>query len=434
MKRREFLKATGQALAGLGLVSGFPTIVPASALGRGGAVSPSNRIVMGSIGIGWMGESNTQSFLEKPDVQMVAICDLEAGTRKKWKGIIDAKYGDEGCEAYTDFRELLDRPDLDAVTLALPDHWHAIPAITALKKGLDVYGEKPFSRTLGEGRAMVNAVERYGRVWQTGSWQRSRDNFHKACELVRNGRVGKIVRVEVGIGGGANDFNNTGHLRKPMEAPDGFNYDMWLGPAPYTPYIPARLHKNWRHFLDYGGGQLLDWVGHHVDIAHWGLGLDETGPVNIQATGYLPSGIWNAPTQFDVMSGYANGVEINIASTLKSGTKWIAENGNWLHVDRGTISAGPTSILDERIGAEEVQLRRSLDHYEDFLTSVKTRRTTLTPAETAHRSASTGHLGLIAILTGRKLKFDPVTEKFDNDPGANDYVHQPMRAPWILPV
>lgn len=434
MKRREFLKAAGQALAGIGLAGGFPAIVPASALGRGGSVAPSNRVVMGSVGIGWMGASNTQSFLEQPDVQMVAICDLEKSIRDEWKAKVDAKYGDEGCTVYTDWRELMDRDDLDAVTLALPDHWHAIPAIWAARKGLDVYGEKPFSRTLGEGRAMVNALEQYGRVWQTGSWQRSRDNFHQACELVRNGRVGKIVRVEVGINGGQHDFQGTGHQKTPMEVPAGFDYDMWLGPAPYAPYAPARIHKNWRHILDYGGGMLLDWVGHHVDIAHWGLGLDDTGPVQIEATGYLPSGLWNAPTTFDVKSKYANGIEFNIGSHLGSGTRWIAEDGTWLHVNRGYIKASDPKILEERIGADEIQLRRSLDHHADFLTSVKTRRVTITPAETAHRSASTGHLGLIAIQTGRKLKFDPVKETFVNDPGANEYLHQSMRAPWMLPV
>lgn len=435
MNRRDFLKSFGGGIIGVSALSSLPTIVPAAALGRDGNTAPSNRITMGMIGYGWMGESNTSSFLALNDVQIVAMCDVYEPHLKKGKDTVDTQYGNKDCAAYGDFRELLERNDIDALMMALPDHWHAVPAIMALRKGLDVYGEKPIARTVKEGRAICDAVSRYKRVWQTGSWQRSRENFHKGAELVRNGRIGKITHVDVGYGGGLMDFEKTRHLDQPTDVPQGLNYDMWLGPAPYAPYCPARVHKNWRNLLDYGGGMLTDWIGHHLDIAHWGLGFDNTGPVEITGNGNFVPGLYDVPENFDVFCTYANGVTVRISNNLKPGCRWYGDNGKWIHVNRGSIEANPASVLNERIGAEEIHLPKSVNHYRNFIDRVKDRGQTLTHAESSHRAATVGSLGLISILEGgRTLRWDPEKEEFPNDAAANRRLTPHMRSPWSLEI
>ncbi|MHC4301906.1 MAG: Gfo/Idh/MocA family protein, partial [Planctomycetota bacterium] len=236
--RRSFLRRTVGVAAG---AAAFPYFVPSSALGKADAVAPSNRIVMAAIGYGWQGGGNTNGFLQKPEVQYVAVCDVDKNHLKKAKATVDDKYGNKDCATYHDFRELLARGDLDAVNIALPDHWHSIPVMMAAEAGLDIHGEKPLSHTLGEGRAMCDAVKRYDRIWQTGSWQRSRANFHRACELVRNGRIGKVRRVEVGLGGGYSDYAGTKDKQTAGPPPPELDYDFWLGPAPWAPYCPARV-------------------------------------------------------------------------------------------------------------------------------------------------------------------------------------------------
>ncbi|HOC17083.1 MAG TPA: Gfo/Idh/MocA family oxidoreductase, partial [Vicinamibacterales bacterium] len=253
------------AVAGAALA---PTIVKASALGRGGAVAPSDRIVMAGIGFGMQGPGNMRSFLGKDEVQWVAVCDLDDDHLQAARRTVNEKYGNEDCATYKDYRELYARGDLDAVSIAVPDHWHAILSIEAVRAGLDVFGEKPFTHSLREGRALCDAIRRYGRVWQTGSWQRSEENFHRAAELVRNGRIGKVLRVEVGLPSGYTDFARTFGQETIEPPPAALDYDRWLGPAPYAPYCKARVHMNWRWNMDYAGGQLMDWVGHHLDIAH----------------------------------------------------------------------------------------------------------------------------------------------------------------------
>jgi predicted dehydrogenase len=283
-----------------------------------------------------------------------------------------------------------------------------------------------------EGRAMADAQKRNGRIWQTGSWQRSQGNFRYACELVRNGRLGKVVRIEVGL--------PTGSPCGPVQfkdAPPELDYDFWTGPSRWQPYCDQRVHFNWRWQLDYGGGQLMDWVGHHGDIAHWGMGWDNTGPIEIAGTGAYPStGIWDAATTYYFVSKYRGGVEMHVANDsnkgIRGGTKWIGENGHWIWVDRGGLDAEPKSLLQERLGPDEVHLFNSPGHHREFLDCVKTRRPTITPAETAHRSASIGHLGQIAMLTGRKIRWNPDTEQILDDPTATRLLSTPMRAPWRL--
>ncbi len=424
IKRRTFLKGLGAAGA-----ANIFHIAPASALGLDGHVAPSNRIVVGAIGIGWQGGNNLGSALGIKEFQVVAVCDIDGAHLEDAKNRVNRKYQNAGCATYGDFRELIARGDLDVASIALPDHWHAVPAIEAANAGLDVFGEKPLSHDLAAGRAMCDAIHRHGCVWQTGSWQRSREEFHRACELVRNGRIGKVHTVEVGLGGNHTDYENTQGQETPMPPPAHLDYETWVGPAPWAPYCPARVHKNWRWVMDHGGGKLMDWVGHHVDIAHWGLDFDSTGPAELEGSGvFPPDGLWDAPTHFQFNCTYANGVNIIVGSDLPGGTKWYGDEG-WVHVDRGRLDASG-SVLEEVIGPEETKLYYSRDHFQNFADCIKSRKLTITPIETAHRSASVGHLCNIAMATGRKLKWDPKKEKFIGDPGAGKFLTMPYREPW----
>jgi len=432
--RREFLKHVPLAVAG---AAAFPAIVRGSALGLDGTVPPSDRIVMAGIGYGMQGGSNMKNFLEIDGVQWVAVCDLDEGHLRKASEIVNQKYGNKDCATYKDFRELFARGDLDAVSIAVPDHWHAILSITAVRAGLDVYGEKPFTHSLREGRALCDAVKRYGRVWQTGSWQRSVDNFHRACELVRNGRLGRIQRVEAGLPEGHTDFARTFGQEKIEPPPPELDYDAWIGPAPPAPYCKARVHMNWRWNMDFGGGQLMDWVGHHLDIAHWGLGFDTMGPIEVWGKGDFPTnGIYNSPTRYWVEALYADSTPIILAGgypEIQSGAKWIGEYG-WVWVDRGGFESQPAHLVNEVIGPNEIKLYRSRDHFQNFVDCIRSRALTVTPCEVAHRSASVGHLGVIAIETGRKIKWNPETETIIGDPGAERLLSRSYRKPWQIPA
>ena len=435
VSRRQFLKrSAGVTVAGLG----FPYIVPSSVLSRSSAVVPSEKLTVGCIGMGGMGGGDMRAFLAEPDTHVLAVCDVDATKLQGAKDQVDREYGTDDCAAYGDFRELIARDDIDIVQITTPDHWHAVIAVAAARAGKDIYGEKPLSHSLLEGRAMCDAVGRYGRVWQTGSWQRSEANFRFACELVLNGRIGKVSHVDVGLPQGFSAGGDEGD--EVTAPPKGLDWDFWLGPAPYTDYVPARVHWNWRWNLEYGGGQMMDWVGHHVDIAHWGLGLDYTGPIEVDGVGEFPeTGMWNAASRYRVNTKYANGITMTIAGghdDIRMGTKWIGEDG-WVWVSRGGIDAEPKSLLREVFGADEIHLFRAGardigGHTRNFLDCVKTRATTLAPAEVAHRSASPGHLGQIAMLLGRKLRFDPDTEEIIGDPTASRMLGNALRSPWHL--
>ncbi len=431
--RREFIRGSAAAAVG-GL--GFPYLVPASIFGRAGKPAPSNRVTLGCIGVGWQGGSNLKDFLEDPNVQVVAVCDIDADHLKEAKQTVDAKYGNEDCVTYHYYEEVIARSDIDALSLGLPDHWHAMPAIAGARSGKDIFGEKPLAQNWAEGRAMADAVKRYGRVWQTGSWQRSLANFRFACELVLNGRIGKVHTVEVGLPDGHTDFAGTAGQEDPQPPPKTLDYDRWLGPAPYSPYCVARVHKNWRWNLDYAGGQLMDWVGHHVDIAHWGLGFDYTGPYEVEGYGEYPNRgrLWNTATKYRVTAKYPKDITMTIAGghdDIQSGTKWIGDLG-WVWVNRGAIDAKPRSLLREKFSPNEIHLYRSPGHAREFIQSVKSRGTTLAPAEVALRSATPGFLGQIAMLTGRKIRWDAEKEQILNDDGASRLLFRPMRSPWHL--
>ncbi len=417
--------AAGAAIA-------LPYIIPGSALGKDGTTAPSDRIVMGVIGSGSMGTGDMHGFMSKSDVQMVAACDVEKKHRDAAKATMDAKYGNSDARVYNDFRDFLAKEKLDAVILALPDQWHGIIAVACANARLDIYGQKPLARTIWEGIKIVEAVEKNKVIWQTGSWQRSEAHFHKACELVINGRIGKVNFVEVGLP----DGSPTRSFHPVQPVPEGLDWDMWLGPAPAMPYRGV-CHWDWRWILDYSGGQLTDWAGHHIDIAHWGLGLDRTGPIEIEGTGVYPrEGIFDVPVEYHIKAKYATGVEMVYANARRvphgMGVCWYGEEG-WIHVDRGNrLIASDPKILDEKIGDGETKLYRSLDHYQNLLDCMRTREETITPCQVAHRSISAALLGEISMLTGRKIQWDPDKQEIIGDPVASRLLRRPFRSPWIL--
>lgn len=445
--RRRFLKQLGTATTLA--ITGFPQIVPAHVLGADGRPGANSRIHVGVIGTGNQGTNDLQAMIRDERVQMVAICDVNRESAGYWSGavagreparrIINDYYAKQagaasykGCDVYEDFRELLGRKDIDAVQVVTPDHWHAIQAIAAMKAGKDVYCQKPLALTIAEGRAMADAVKKYKRVFQTGSQQRSEKNFRHACELVRNGRIGTLKTVRCGLPGGHTDYGKTGHRKAPEPVPEGFNYDLWLGPAPNAPYCPARTHVNFRWNLDYSGGQLTDWGGHHPDIAQWGMNTEHTGPVAVRnAKGKFPARteLWNTATEYSFECVYENGVVLHISDKNPMGVTFEGTEGS-VFVTRGRSSTNPEKLWDSVIGENEVHLYKSDHHFRNFIDCVLSRKETIAPAEVAHRSITLAHLGNIAMILGRDLKWDPRKERFINDAEADRMLTRPHRAPW----
>ncbi|MBW8041485.1 MAG: Gfo/Idh/MocA family oxidoreductase [Planctomycetes bacterium] len=415
--RREFLKSSVVTSAAFAV----PMIVRSSVFG---ANAPSNRITIGSIGLGSQGTGNMKGFKGKSGSQVVAVCDVDASHREKARQIA----GLDEKSSYNDFRDLIARDDIDAVVVGTPDHWHVPVSIAAVKAGKDVYCEKPLTLTIGGGRALADAVKRYGRVLQTGSQQRSGSEFRKACELVRNGRIGKLHTIKVGIPGNNRKCPPTWEAEP---VPEGFDYDMWLGPAPWEPYIEQRCHYQFRFVLDYSGGQMTNWGAHYLDIAQWGNGADDTGPVEIEGKGDFPeSGLFTTSKKADITYTYANGVKL-LLKTGGGNTRFEGSEG-WVFVTRGKIDAEPKSVLKEKIGPDEINLYNSRDHKQNFLDCIKSRKDPIASAEIGHRSSTVCHLGNIAMLLDRKLKWDPKKERFINDRAANSMITRSMRAPWKL--
>lgn len=424
----------------------------AVALGTDERPAPSNRIQLGVIGTGNQGFNDMRGFLSDPRVQIVAVCDVNRESPGYWNGavagrepgqrLVEGHYAAakksgtyHGCDAYVDFRELLGRKDIDAVLIATPDHWHAIPTIMAAQSGKDIYCQKPLSLTIAEGRAMSDAVKKYNRVFQCGSQQRSDKDFRRACELVRNGRIGKLQSVRCGLPGGRPDYGKTADRKQPEKVPDGFDYDFWLGPAPQAEYAPARCHVNFRWIYDYSGGQVTDWGGHHPDCAQWGMGTELTGPVEIRNAKavFPPDPLWNTATEYYFEAVYENGVTMIVSNREKSGVVWEGTEGS-VSANRGTHDANPKSILDSKIGPDGVHLYQSDNHYRNFIDCVISREATAAPVEVAHRSITICHLGNIAMRLGReKLKWDPVREQILGDDEAAEMLSRPSRDPWKMP-
>lgn len=426
-ERRSFLKMAAAAVAA-------PTIVPGTALGLNGAVPPSERLTFACIGVGSRGNDNLRSFIGRAETQILAVCDVDRSHREDAKKFVENRYADatragrySGCDAYNDFREAIARDDVDALSISLPDHWHAIPVIMGAQAGKDIYAEKPLALTIEQGRMMADAVARHGVVFQTGSQQRSDRRFRHACELVRNGRIGKLQVVKAGL--------PTGPTIEPQAEepiPEGFDYDFWLGPAPWAPYTKRRCHWDFRWNLDYSGGQLTDWAAHHCDIAQWGMGTERTGPVSIEGRGEYPTdGLWTAAIHYHFDCTYANGVVLQVGDDLRGGATFEGTDG-WVWVNRGAIEASDPALLEETFAPHETRLVASDDHHGNFLECVRTRREPIAPIEVAHRSISIAHLGNICMRLGRKLNWDPDKERFVGDPEADRMLSRSMRAPWAL--
>jgi len=416
--RRDFLRGSA-AMAGAAVA--LPAIVPSSVFG---ANPPSERIAIGCVGLGGQGTSNMKGFRGNPGAQIVALCDVDASHVERARGIAELDKG--AC--YTDFRPLLARNDIDAVSVATPDHWHVPVSIAAVRAGMDVFCEKPLTLTILEGRALADEVTRYKRVFQTGSQQRSADNFRKACELVRNGYIGDVKKVQVNINGNNRKCEPTW---EPMPVPPGLDYDMWLGPAPWEPYHEQRCHYQFRFLLEYSGGQVTNWGAHHLDIAQWGLGMDDSGPVEVIGRGEFPkTGLFTTATKVDFEMTYANGVHLT-CQTGGGHTRFEGTKG-WVDVKRGGLKTEPESLTTHVIGANEIHLYDSNDHKGNFLECVKTRTNPICTAEIGHRTSTLCHLGNIAMLLKRPLKWDPDKEEFIGDRVANAMRSRPRRAPWTL--
>lgn len=442
--RRQFLKRSVVTAAA---VVGFPYLVSSAVLGKTGAVAASNRITLGCIGMGRQGTGNMLEFLQHKDVRVVAVCDVYGSQRQKAKNTVDRHYGDNGCATYGDFRELIARKDIDACLICTNDHWHVLVALEAVRNGKDIYLEKAMGLSVTEDRALRDAVNYYGTIFQFGTQQRSSSNFRFCCELVRNGRIGKLHTIMVG-----SPFSIAFPNQATEPVPEDLDYDMWLGPAPSAPYSYQRCrpwigkegYGIWYHISDYCQGFVAGWGIHHVDIAQWGNGSDNTGPVEIEGAGVFPKdGLADCAISWEMKLTYANGVEMIYmdAETAKARAWQFPEHGvaalflgteGWVCVHRGYIDAHPKSLLKSVIGPDEIHLIESKGHHRNFLDALKSRQETICPVESAVRSDTICHLSNIAMRLGRKLHWDPEKEEFVNDAEANRMLVRSMRSPWHL--
>ncbi len=424
-----------------------PTILPSSVFGQGDRPAPGNRITVGVIGIGARGLKVCEEFLALPDAQVVAICDVHdfhyrdrewgAGNPMGWKAgkaTVDKHYGNTDCAAYTNAQEIISRDDIDVVAVVTPDHWHALNAMDALRSGKDVYCEKPVTHYFAEGQALYKEVAKREAVFQVGSQQRSEDVFRRAVELVRNGHIGKVKRVEVGLPAGHAEPLGSTEITDP---PEGVDYDAWCGPSEKLPFMRAYFHRNWRFNSHFGGGNIMDWIGHHNDIAHWGMGFENSGPLSLEAKGWTfpaRTDVYDTPVEFRIECTYPGDVEWTIASQNRKGTKWIGEDG-WVFVDRGILEASNEEWVKPDFNRGEWKAYFSKGHQRNFLDCVKSRKPTVAPAENGHRSITPGHLSYISHAVGRKLEWDPKTEQIQNDEEAQKLLMRiPYRAGWEFPA
>jgi predicted dehydrogenase len=422
--RRQFLASTATAAAA-------PLLLPSRIWAADAAAKPNERLTMGFIGVGTQGRHLLNSFLPHANVQVVAVSDVDTTRRDHHKKTAEDFYAAKndqqfkGCAAYADFRELLQRKDIDTVVIATPDHWHAYPVVMAANAGKDIYCEKPLSLTIHEARAMVNAVRRNKRVFQTGSMQRSSSEFHKACTLVRNGVIGKVHEIYVSVGGPSKFCDLP---EEPMEP--GLNWDLWLGPAPVRPYnsvlSPRGVHKhfpNWRSYREYSGGGMTDWGAHHFDIAQWGLGMDESGPVEI-----IPP---DGKEVRRLTYRYANGVVMHHGGLTgyPFGVVFVGEQGK-VCVDRGKFKTEPEELGKQDLAALPVKLYKSNNHYKDFVDAVRSRQRPICDVEVGCRSVTVCHLGNLAYWHNRRLKWDPAKERFVGDQEANKWLDCEKRSGW----
>ncbi len=451
--RRRFLGDAGRLLAVTGAATGFPAIVPSSVFGQ---AAPSNRINVGAIGTGRISRvHDLPGIWQHPAARIMAACDLDSRRGDDAKTLINGYYSKQtgkpydGVRTYLDYRELLANPDIDAVVISTPDHWHAVPAIAAVEAGKDVYLQKPTSLTISEGRALSNAVHRTGRIFQIGSQQRSSPQWRYAAELVRNGRIGQLKTVLVGLPG-----DPAGPEEPPMPVPATLNYEMWLGSTPYVYYTEARVHPQngygrpgWLRCEQFGAGMITGWGAHHIDSAHWAMDTEHTGPIEISGRATFPtSGLWNVHGSFRTEGLYASGVRMIVSGDFPNGLRFEGTEG-WIFVSRGNeavtasdpqsrltdnqaLAASNPAIIKSVIGPGEIHLEESADHHGNWLAAIRSRRQPIAPVEVAHRACSTCLLHHIAMKLPRPLKWDPLRERFLNDDEANSMLSRPQRAPW----
>lgn len=449
VSRRGFIEAGAVA------AFGFPAIVPSSVFGQN---APSNRINVGAIGVGRISRDHDMPGVwEHADAQIVAVCDVDSKRLALGRQLVDEQYAKQtggpysGTRVFADYRQLLVDPGIDAVLISTPDHQHAGLAIDAVRAGKDVYLQKPAALTIAEGRALADAVAATDRIVQIGSQQRSLDpwpQFHRACELVRNGRIGQLRHVEIGLPG-----DPAGPEAPPMPIPPNLDYDSWLGSTPEAYYTEIRVHPQdsfdrpgWLRCEQFGAGMITGWGSHHVDTAHWGMDMERSGPVEIWGTAEFPkSGLWDVHGPFESHAVYANGVTMTISGALPNGVKFIGSDG-WIFVTRsGAVTAsdpeGPQidpltasdpKILTSVIGPDEVHLYRSPNQHRNWLDSIRTRAPVVAPAEVGHRSCSTCLLHWTAMKTGRRLRWDPEAERFIGDDEANAMLSRPRRPGWEI--
>jgi myo-inositol 2-dehydrogenase/D-chiro-inositol 1-dehydrogenase len=453
--RRSFVRNMGLA----GAAIGFPTIIPSRVLG---ADAPSKKINILQIAAGRIGRSmDIPGVLRQDAARLVALCEIDALRLADGKEMVESHYKKKNIDlkvaTYGDYREAIQHPDIDAVSISTPDHWHAEPIIAAALLGKDIYVQKPLTMTVTEGRAVSDVIRKKGCMFQIGSQQRSGSQFRIACEMVRSGRIGKLQTVKIGL-----PSDPAGGSTKEVPVPANLNYEMWLGSTPLAPYTVDRVHPQadnikdrygprpgWLRMEEYCLGMITGWGSHHVDIAHWGMGTELTGPIAIEAKAEFPkSGLWNVHGPYHIEMDYANGVKMIIDHTFPNGVRFEGSDG-WIFVTRGaervtasdpiptgkaakSLQASNPDIFKTPLGKDDVRLHESPngDHHLDWITSIQTRKPAVTSAEQAHRSTSACITGWIGMKVGRKLKWDPVKEKFDGDDAANDLLSRPERAPY----
>lgn len=422
--RRSFLKGTLGAAALLGVA---PTIIPAKVLG---ADAPSNKIAVGFIGTGDHGTHwNLEYYLKLKDAKVVAVCDVDGSHMRNAKARVDNAYDTTDCAMIKDFRDVLARKDIDAVMISTPDHWHTIMSLMAARAGKDVQCEKP-TLCINEGKILIDTIRKCNRVFQTSTEDRAVPEYHRMAELVRNGRIGKLQKIEVILPKQPGEPGDP----TPQPVPADFDYEMWLGPAPHAPYTKGRCHFNFRWIKDYSGGIICDWGAHLFDTAQWANNTERSGPVEVEGKGtFWEGGLYNTVKDYDVTYRYENGVTMTCKPGNPSikfiGTDGWVGNTGW----RGPVEASSQEILNSKIGPEEIHLYTNpAGEHDDFIKCVKSRKDPYFPVDIGHRVATVCHLANIAIETGRKLKWDPKTERFENDDGANAMLTRKVRAPWSL--
>lgn len=411
-------------------VNAAPLVVPSSVLGLDGAVAPNERITMGAIGIGGMGTHDLRNFMIHDDVQFLAVCDVKPDHRIQAQERVNERYGNQDCKAYTDFRELLAREDIDAILCATPDHWHALIALATARAGKDIYCEKPISLTVAEGRAVADGMKRYGTVYQSGTQRRSIECFAFAVQAARSGAVGKIHTIRTYLSPGPSCG-----VEPPQPIPEGFDYDMWLGQAPYEPYTERRCTGAFRWIFDYSGGQMTDIGAHFNDLAQWGNDTELTGPIEYEGWAEFPKeGLFDTPTNYEVTATYASGVRLIMEAKDPRSVIFEGDAG-WISVDDdGYVKGEPASLIQwyKSKNITQYGYSRMYGHHRNYLDCVKTRELTLAPPEVAHRSTTTCHLANICLRLGRKIRWDPETEQCLDDPEANRMLSRSMRSPWHL--